>query len=183
MPHAESWPESLWWYVHYPGERKIVIDSYLAKYARGKKIPEDFHDELTTCLKDLSHIQNLKEWGKPRTNLYWTIPTYARAHRLNPFTLMKRLREMEKIAKEMYPARAEGRGRRIDPLTESEKAAIRRKCLKGENIKDIAQKHNLTPAHVGQICRTEKQLRWDKQKAERIEREAPVDVGFDDPAF
>ncbi len=93
------------------------------------------------------------------------------------------MNRLEKIAKEMYPDRAEGRGRRIDPPTESEKADIRRKCLKGENIKDIAQKHNLTPAHVGQICRTEKLLRWEKQKAERIKQEAPVGAGFDDPAF
>lgn len=159
MPHAESWPESLWWFLHYAADRKAVIDSYMEKYARGKKIPEGFRDELTTCLKDLGQIQTLKQWGKPRTKRYWTIPAYARAHRLRPFTLMKWLRELEKIAKGMYPDRAKAYGRRTKPLTENDKDKMRLKCCEGTDIQDIAKQFKITPAHAARICRAEMQLR------------------------
>ncbi len=159
MPHADGWPESLWWFVHYPADRKAVIDSYLASYARGKTVPDGFRETLITCLRELSQIQNLKAWGKPRTKRYWTIPDYARAHAIKRHTLMKWLRELEKIAKAKYPARAKAYGRRCEPLTENDKKAMRLKCCEGTDIQDIAKEFRITPAHAARICRTEMQLR------------------------
>ena len=159
MPHAESWPESLWWFVHYPADRRAVIDAYLEKYAHGKKIPEGFRDELTTCLKELSQIQSLQAWRKPRTRRYWTIPAYARDRGLKRYTLMKWLRELEKIAKEKYPDRAEAYGRRCKPITERDKEAMRQKCCEGDDIKDIARQFRINPAHAAKICRAEMTLR------------------------
>jgi len=167
MPHAESWPESLWWFVYYPADRKTVIDSYLENYARGKKIPEDFRDELITCLRDLSQIQNLKEWKKPRTKRYWTIPAYAFARGLKRYTLMKWLRELEKIAKEIYPERAEAYGRRAKALTEGDKDTMRLKCSEGIDIQDIAKEFRITPAQVARICRAEMETRQLRNAAAR----------------
>jgi len=161
MPHAESWPESLWWFVQYPADRKTVIDCYLASYARGKTItdPDGFRDRLLTILRDLSQIQKLAAWGKPRTKRYWTIPDYARAHGLKRYTLMKWLRELEKTAKDKYPARAKAYGRRIEPLTETDKETMRWKCCEGTDIQDIAKEFRISPAHAARICRAEMQLR------------------------
>ena len=108
MPHAESWPESLWWYVHYPADRPEVIDTYLERYATGRAVSEGFRDELLTWLSELAHVQTLKKWGKPRTKRYWTIPDYARYMGMEPHTLMKRLRELENVAKMLFPERGTG---------------------------------------------------------------------------
>jgi hypothetical protein len=159
MPHADGWPESLWWFVHDRADAKPVIDSYLSRYTRGAKLPDGFRDELITCLQDLSQIQNLKAWGKPRTKRYWTIPNYARAHGLQPFTLMKRLRELEKIAKGMFPDRAAGYGRIREPLTEDEKAAIRLKYYEGVDVADIAKNFRIAEGYVGRLCRAERSLK------------------------
>ncbi len=159
MPHADGWPESLWWFVHNRADAKAVIDSYLTRYARGAGVPDGFRDELLTCLRGLSQIQNLKAWGKPRTKRYWTIPNYARAHGLQPFTLMKRLRELEKIAKGMYPDRAAIRGRIRAPLTEAEKDAIRFKYLEGVDVEEIAREFKITEGYVGRLCKVERELK------------------------
>jgi hypothetical protein len=163
MPHAESWPESLWWYV---GEsatnRNKIIDAYIERYAKGRAIPDGFSDELRTFLKDLGQIQTLTAWKKPRTKRYWTIPDYARAHGIRPHTLMKRLRELENVAKGVWPGRAEKYGRRDlkrDPLTEKEIEAIRSEYLKGIDAKQIAQDFRLSAAHVGKLCSAERIVR------------------------
>ena len=154
MPHADGVPDSLWWYSHNRPDTKAVIDAYLTRYARGAKLPDGLRDGLLTCLRDLSQRQDLKAWGKPRTKHFWTIPNYARYHGLQPFTLMKRLRELEKIAKKMYPDRAAHRRRA--PVTELEKADIRLKYLKGVDVEDIAKEFRISKGYVGQLCKFER---------------------------
>jgi predicted DNA-binding protein (UPF0251 family) len=163
MPHAESWPDSLWWYIRRPGEstadRQNIINTYLERYARGAKVPDGFRDELVACLHDLSRIHTLTKWGKPRTKRYWTIPNYARANGIHPYTLMKRLRGLESIAKQMFPERAAAHGRFRQPLTQTEIDAIRLKYLEGVDVEAIAKQFKITKAHVGLLCKTEKQLK------------------------
>jgi hypothetical protein len=179
MPHADGVPDSLWWYAHNRADARAVIDAYLMRYARGAKVSEGFRDELTTWLGDLTRKQNLAPWGKPRTKRFWTIPNYARAHKLQPFTLMKRLRELEKIAKEMYPDRAAGRGRVRANLTPAEISDIRLKYREGVNVEDIAQEFRISEGHVGQLCREERK----RKLVERETRPEPPSVIPDEDLF
>lgn len=170
MPHAESWPESLWWYEKKQGTEwsafepsargQQVIDAYITRYAHGvAAVPDDFRQQLICWLHELKREQNLKQWRKPKTKRYWTIPDYARANGIQPHTLMKRLRELENVAKEMFPELAKHYGRRIEPVSETEKEDIIREYWKDMDIKAIAKKHGLNPGHVGRICADHKEMK------------------------
>ena len=187
MPHAEARPQSLWWYVNRaPADRNKVIETYLARYAKGAAIPEGLHDELMTCLMELAQIRTLAEWGKPRTKRYWTIPAYARTNGIRPYTLMKRLRELEKVAIELFPARADAHGRRslaVEPLSEKEIKAMRAKCLDGVDVEDLAVQHRIARNHVARLCKNEI-LERRARRAEGIEAEREsAPAKWDDKEF
>src|SRR5258708_16495694 len=100
QPHVKDGaPPSLWW--HARPDRRRVIDAYVSQCKRGRAVPEGFKDDLVQWLDDLSSIQNKKPLG--RTFRYWDIPSYARAHKMKPASLMKRVREMEKLAAQLFP--------------------------------------------------------------------------------
>ncbi len=168
MPHADAAPESLWWYGQKRADSRAVIDSYLSRYKRGAALPKGRRDELLECLRNLSQIQSLARWGRPGTKRYWTIPNYARANGHNRFTLMKWLRELEKVAKEMYPERAAVHGRNRK-LTEAELEDIRTMYVEGVSIKDIAPKFGITRAHVGRLCDEDTKRKRAEYKASRSE--------------
>jgi hypothetical protein len=188
MPHAESRPESLWWYSRKPrpswadwaddeptADAQKVIDTYLERYARGAKVPDGLREDLMRWLQDLSRIHNLEKWGKPRTDLYWTIPNYARALKLNRFTLMKRLRELEKTAKQLFPERAAARGRSRAAVSEKEIEDIRKKFSDGVRVKTIATEFRLPEGHVGLICKAERIKKRTASETEQASAEvAPI---------
>ena len=111
MPHAETPPASLWWYACEPDptwaddvplpESQCVIETYLLQCKRGRALPTGFGKKLAQWLQDLSREPKIS----PHRKRYWTIPAYALAQKLPEKTLCKRLREMEKIAKRLFPQR------------------------------------------------------------------------------
>ncbi len=148
-----------------------VIDLYLHQCSRGRSLPDDFRKHLLKWLQDLNRPVKISK----RRERYWTIPAYELAHGINPKTLCKRMRELEKIAKRLFPNRApDQRG----PITESEKAEMRQEIWQ-EDIKAIAKKHKTTPARVGQICRAEISLKRADRQTEVEATEAPAPIGFD----
>lgn len=158
QPHVkDGTPPSLWWYRR--PDRHLVINAYIAQCKKGRTLPEGFKETLVQWLDDLSQLQNKKIWGKPRTHRYWDIPSYARANDVEPPALMKRLREMEKIAKKMFPDSVPSGRKQRAPLTAEEKDEIRRQYLEGVDAKELAQIFRIPPSHVGLICIKEKAIR------------------------
>src|SRR5690349_2680968 len=90
QPHSKEPPQSLWW--HRRPDRQRVISAYLDQCSRGRAVPDRLKDDIELWLSELSSLQKTG----PRTYRYWTIPAYARAHRMQAPALMKRVREMEK---------------------------------------------------------------------------------------
>ena len=169
-PHNNDGPPpSLWWSRLPAPKRQQVIAAYISQCARGGvKLPASFKDDLAQWLKDLTNVQSLKDYGKARATRYWDLPTYARAHGMPPHTFMKRFRELEKIAIKLFsdsvPSSREPRGA---PLTEEEIQEIRKRCLEGDNLKDLAKEFRVTASKVGHLCRKEKAIRnAARQKAE-----------------
>lgn len=101
QPHVKDGPPpSLWWYRR-PDHLKVV-DAYLEQYSHGRTVSSGFRDQILRCLRDLSEGLYLKDWGHPRTWRYWSIPSYAATHGIKRATLMKRLRELEKVAIRLF---------------------------------------------------------------------------------
>jgi hypothetical protein len=165
QPHAKEPPASLWWYA-YP-DRQLVIKAYVAQCSRGRALPGKFKDELEIWLNQLSRSQNKAPWGHPRTYRYWTIPAYALANGLEQATLMKRLRELEKIARQEFPDRVPYSRKKRSPLAEIEIQEIKARYLSGVDAKDLADEFSITASQVGRICREEKAIRSK-------EREQPI---------
>jgi hypothetical protein len=152
QPHVKDGPpQSLWWYRR-PDHLKVV-DTYLEQYGRGRKLPDDFRDEILTDLGILADGLYLKAWGRPRTWRYWSVPAYAATHGVKPHTLMKRLREMEKVAIRLFPKDVPSDRLPRKPLSEHEVREIREMYASGTNAKDIALLHRVPPSKVGQLCR------------------------------
>src|SRR5579864_5675477 len=103
QPHAKEPIASLWWFG-FP-DRQVIISAYVEQASRGRALPDDFKAKLVEWLDELKQLQNKKEWGQPRTYRYWTIPAFALARSLKPATLMKRLRELESIARQKFSDR------------------------------------------------------------------------------
>lgn len=163
QPHVkEGPPASLWWYRR--PDRDLVIAAYLDRYKQGSALPEDFRDSIGQWLDALSNLQNKKAWGRPKDFRYWDIPSYARAHDLEPPTLMKRLREMEKIAMQMFPDSVPPSRKQSASLIEKELKEIRQAYLDGTDAKELAVRFGITAAHVGRICREEKAIRAAKRE-------------------
>lgn len=191
MPHAEERAPSLWWYTRQPyptwaddtpmPESQCVMDTYLRQCARGRSLPKDFQNNLGQWLQALSREVNLKDYGKPRTKRYWTIPAYAFAHKLHSKTLCKRFRELEKIAKRLFPHRVPSR--RADViLSEEKKQTIRQRVLDGADISAVASEFGIRPFRVGQLCRVEKAARLaEREKASAArEQTSASESTFDD---
>jgi hypothetical protein len=167
QPHVKDGPPpSLWWFRR--PDRHRIIDAYINQCKRGRALPEGFKDDLVKCLQDLSKYQNLKDWGKARTYRYWSAPAYALAHPpLKSAALMKRLRELEKIAIQLFRDDVPASRKPRAPLTEEEIQEIQKRCLDGDNIKDLAQEFRVTASKVGHLCREQKAIRnAARQKAE-----------------
>jgi hypothetical protein len=136
-----------------------VIDAYVERYKKGRKVPQDFKDDIGRWLEDLCQLQNMKAWGHPRTYRYWSIPSYALAHKMKKGTLMKCLRELARIAAHLFPDSVPSSMKKRAPLTPEEKEAIRKRYLAGEDCKILAEEFGIPPSQVGQLCRSEKAIR------------------------
>jgi len=175
QPHVKDGPPpSLWWYAR-PDHRRVV-DAYVQQCKRGRALPDDFKEDLVMWLDDLSRIQNKKAWGQPRTYRYWSVPAYARAHNMEPPALMKRLREMEKFAVQLFTDSVPTSRKPRPQLTDDEKQKIRQRYLAGEDCKKLAEEFRLTLSHVGQLCRKEREAR-DKERLSKMDARHPVPTG------
>jgi hypothetical protein len=160
MPHSGARPKSFWWYrseTRPPyddtptNDSLAVIDLYLHQCSRGRTLPADFRGHLLKWLQDLNRPVKIS----PRRERFWTIPAYELAHKINPKTLCKRIRELEKIAIRLFPGRAPS-ARNRPPLTGEEKQEIRKlyhESMDADAAHRIAAQFQITPARVGQICR------------------------------
>jgi hypothetical protein len=181
MPHAGGPGASLWWYRSSERRAGRVIDAYIEQVSRGKSVGKNFKDELLGWLQELSEPVKIS----PRRKRYWTLPAYARAHGLRVTTFCKRFREMEKIAKRLFPERVPSY-REPQPLTDELKrkiggrylqlkwrvpdnrlyyaerdfARIRHKITMAKLAEEFP---NIEPFRLGQICRK-------VRKAERFTR-------------
>jgi hypothetical protein len=155
MPHADERAPSLWWAALVDGEltpeTECVIATYLRKYARGRAVPKNFKQNLWRWLYYLTQPEQVS----PRKKKYWTLPAYASANRLVERTFLKRFRELEKIAKELFPHRVPS-DRVTERLSEETKQAIRNRVLDGMDIRAVASEFRIPPFRVGQLCREEK---------------------------
>ena len=173
QPHVKDGPPPcLWWYAQ--PDRRRVIDAYINQCKRGRTLPDDFKDDLVMWLDDLSRIQNKKPWGQPRTSRYWSVPAYARAHKMEPAALMKRLREMEKLAAQLFSDSIPSSRKPRPQLTDSEKQKIRQRYLDGEDCKALAEEFRIPAAHVGLICREEKATRDAERLRQMDAHHAPT---------
>ena len=177
MPHAETPAESLWWYACQPAEAwadnqpiggtEQVIQAYVKQCGRGRALPPDFEAHLRSWLQDLSRQQQIS----PLRHRYWTIPAYALAHKLPTKTFCKRFRELEKIAKKLFPARVPHH-RNHAPLTEEAKHAIRSRFKATGDFHAVAGEFGIEAFRVGQLCRTEKaELIAQREQREQAQRE------------
>jgi transposase-like protein len=186
MPHAETRPASLWWYrcnIRPPfddtptDDSLAVIDLYLHQCARGRTLPDAFRKHLLGWLQDLNRPVKIS----PRRERYWTIPAYELAHRINPKTLCKRMRELEKIATSLFPDRAPAFKPR-STASEEEKQEIRKLYNRDVPVRDIAEKFKVTPACVGRICRDLKLAkRTAHDENEPVPNQVPTLVSDEEP--
>ena len=72
---------------------------------------------------------------------------------------MKRLRELEKLAAQLFPDSVPSSRKPRPQLTDDEKQKIRQRYLAGEDCKKLAKEFRIPTAHVGLICREEKATR------------------------
>ena len=187
MPHAHSRAESLWWYMCEASkdwaegqptvDAERVIQSYIKQCARGRTLPPNFEADLHSLLRQLSLPQQIS----PRRRRYWTIPAYAFAHKLHSKTLCKRLRELEKIAKKLFPGRVP-KHRECATVTDEKKRAIRSRFRETGDFQIVASEFGIEPFRVGQICRKEKaEMSAEKEKLQRAWEGAEVSPSFNSP--
>lgn len=186
-PHKDARPDGLWWYrstTNPPfddtptNDSLAVIDLYLHQCSRGRKLPDGFRDQLLGWLQDLNRPVRISS----RRERYWTIPAYELAHKINPKTLCKRMRELEKIAKRIFPGRAPSYRNR-PPLTDEQKQEIRKLYDEDPNAdaaQCIAAQFQTTPARVGQICRD---IRARKTAQREAARQAEADAASPPVSF
>lgn len=183
QPHIKDGPPaSLWWYRR--PDRQRVIAAYLERASRGRSLPPDFEDTLGTWLSDLSKLQNKKLWGQARTYRYWDIASYARDNGfVKVKTLMKYLRELEKIAKQMFPSDVPSSRKSRPPLTEKEIKEIKRRYLEGEDAKSIAEAFRIPSSQVGHLCREEKAIRAEQRERAQSQEVNPIPSQDFDESF
>ncbi len=129
--------------------------------------------DLVQWLSELSRMQNKKEWGQPRTFRYWSIPAYALAHNMKKASLMKRLRELEKIARQKFPDSVPSFRKARAPLTEKEIQEMREQYLAGVDAKKLAEQFRIPASYVGRLCHNEKLQRM-KESDRRREEESQI---------
>lgn len=192
MPYAEERAPSLWWYVRQPDptwaddtpmpESQCVIDTYIRHVKRGRSLPKGFEEDLRRWLQELNREQQIS----PRKKRYWTLPAYALAHRLvdgqsaksaeppagpGVKTFLKRFREMERIAKELFPLRVP-KSRTTKVLSEEKIEDMRKRVSDGADIKTVAREFRIPPFRVGQLCREEKAQVLDAREKAREQASA-----------
>lgn len=185
MPHANSPPESLWWYTCQAAQAwaddiptddsLLVIGAYVQQCAKGRKLPDSFRATLLRWLQDLSREHKIS----PRRKRYWTIPAYALAHHLHPKTLCKRFRELEKIAIRLFPHRSP-RHRRPVRLSEETKQAIRTRFLEVQDFAAVAAEFGIEPFRVGQLCRAQKAA-IVAEREQPLNSQTPARDNLEDP--
>ena len=158
QPHIKDGPPpSLWWYAR--PDRQRVIAAYLERAAKGRTVPEGFHEQLGSWLADLHKGHYKTQRKDARTFRYWDIPSYARANELKLATLMKNLRELETVAKKLFPNDVPASRKTRAPLTEKEVREIRQRYLNGEDAKELAKAFRIPASRIGLLCREEKAAR------------------------
>jgi hypothetical protein len=130
-----------------------VVDAYLEQYSHGRTLGDGFRDEILRCLRDLDKGLFLKDWGRPRTWRYWSIPSYAVTHGIKPHTLMKRLRELENVATKLFPDSVPPDRLPRKSLSEAEVNELRGMYAAGVSARDIAPLYDIHPSRVGLLCR------------------------------
>lgn len=171
-PHAKERAPGLWWYQR--DDRQRVIDAYLDRRKRRRKpghclLAQDFRNHLSTWLEDLNLCQNLKAWGDPYTWRYWTVPAYALANRIEKGVLIRHLRELEELAKAMFPEDVPNSRRLRARLTEDDIRKIRQLYLEGTAARAIATRFRIPSSRVGQLCREQKAIRTAERERMIIE--------------
>src|SRR5260370_1192598 len=111
MPHAEVRAESLWWYTRQSArvweadpptaDAEAAIQTNQKQWARGRALTKGFAEDLYRWLQELNRPQKISALRER----YWTIPAYALAHKIHSKTFCKRFRELEKVAKKLFPDR------------------------------------------------------------------------------
>jgi hypothetical protein len=168
MPHSEDGPPpSLWWYSSLSDSSvQHIIDTYLKRCSRGRVLPPDLEEELSWWLEELSREHKLTRYDMPGTARYWTIPAYALKHGFKRSGFLKRFRELENIAKRLFPDHVPTERVR-EPLSEERKSAIRKRFLEVRDFKKVADEFGIEPFRVGQLCREEKKkLNEEREKSE-----------------
>jgi len=126
-----------------------------------------FEAHLRSWLQELSRPQQIS----PRRHRYWTIPAYALAYKFHTKTFCKRFRELEKIAKKLFPGRVP-QHRNHAPLTEETKHAIRSRFKATGDFHAVAGEFGIEAFRVGQLCRAEKaELIAEREQQERAQEE------------
>jgi hypothetical protein len=171
-PHGKERAPGLWWYQR--DDRQRVIDAYLDQRKRRQTprqglLAQDFKAQLSTWIEDLNLCQNLKAWGDPHTWRYWTVPAYALANRIEKGVLIRHLRELEGLAKAMFPDDVPNSRRLRAALTEDDIRRIRQLYLEGTAAKIIAARFRIPPSRVGQLCREQKAIRTAERERMIIE--------------
>jgi hypothetical protein len=173
-PHARTFPPGLWWArLLSPDQTALVFQRYLQRRGKrgSKKTPHDFLTTLEAWISELTTNQ-----GRRGNVAYWTEKGYAVAHRIKPYTFMARLRTLEAVAKELYPARVPVD--RLDKkLTEKMIESIHADYLHADYtdrkaVKKIAAKYGIGTFRVGQLCRKEKEQRRETYERTREKAEA-----------
>ena len=180
--------ENLWWYRSTTpppfddtptADSLAVINMYLYKCSRGRTLPKDFREHLLRWLQDLNRAVKLKS-GKTR---FWTIPNYAIVNKIEePHAFMKRFRRMSEIAIEILDRAPSYLNNFARALSDKEIKNIRSEYEGSDvpNVRQIAVKHKIRPARVGQICRD---LKLRKLAARFGELPAASDRPFEDESF
>ena len=88
--------------------------------------------------------------------------------------LMKRLREMEKLAAQLFPDSVPSSRKPRPKLTDDEKQKIRQRYLAGEDCKKLAEEFRLTLSRVGLLCRAERETRDAERLSKMDAHNAPT---------
>jgi len=152
QPHSKGAPGGLWWYRR--PDRQRVISAYLARAAKGKKLAPGFEEELKSWLHELANDHNMHEWGRPRTRRFWDIPSFARhlgPKVIKPHTLMKIVRELENVAKLLFPKDVPA-SRQKKEISDEALAALKAEVAAGVEIRLLAAKYDIKAFRIGQLC-------------------------------
>jgi hypothetical protein len=139
MQYSLNQPRGLWWWDELDirrrwddpedprtqKRRERVVNAYVRQVARGRAVDQkQLKKDLLKWIQEL--VEPLEIYRGYEH--YWMLPYYAKVHGLHPYTFMKRFREMEKIAKRLFPERVPY-DLKAKPVTEELKHEIRDRYL------------------------------------------------------